>query len=336
MNDNKTAPSATASIRIRPGVDFFRVAAHVASQVASATGVPKQFVEVRDARTHRSWQFDPDTGSGAGMSDFLALQKSRSDEKTKKAQSALDVVFPGGTLVMVNVELDNKWEKRREVLRSPDPVVKSDRTSEETSQSGIVRDGASGTGDGQESIATRGTQSTSKNKTRDRTFDTNNGELESGKLAPDIKRITSAILIDANNPDLAGQRDAVLNAFKGIIGWDPNRGDPEPEILQAPFPEPEEFVAPPGPHVMDIVREWGPTAGQIIGVILVLLFLRGMLKRTAPAKNTAKRQAAVEVEEDLAPEEAARRIRQEIEKTISDDPAAISRLLESWLSEQKA
>ncbi len=74
-------------------------------------------------------------------------------------------------------------------------------------------------------------------------------------------------------------------------------------------------------------------------MILVLLFLRSMLKRTAPAKRTAKRTAqsgTEEVEEDLAPEEAARRIRQEIEKTISDDPAAISRLLESWLSEQKA
>ncbi len=41
-------------------------------------------------------------------------------------------------------------------------------------------------------------------------------------------------------------------------------------------------------------------------------------------------------EENLSPEEQQKRMRREIERTIAGDPAALARLLESWLMEQKA
>ena len=41
-------------------------------------------------------------------------------------------------------------------------------------------------------------------------------------------------------------------------------------------------------------------------------------------------------EEDLAPEEQQRRMRREIERSIANDPAALAKMLEAWLLEQKA
>jgi hypothetical protein len=41
-------------------------------------------------------------------------------------------------------------------------------------------------------------------------------------------------------------------------------------------------------------------------------------------------------DENLPPEEAAKRMRREIERAIGEDPATISRMLERWLAEQKA
>lgn len=336
-DDHLYAPSATASIRIRQGADFFQVAPHAAAVVASAVGISKQFVEVRDARTHRKWQFDPDKANSGNMNDFLALQKSMSDALTREAQSALDAVFPGKTLVTVKVELDNNWEKRREVLRPTEPVVMSDRTSKDTLENGLQDRGgdpsiASGINDGQESPAASGPTSKSKNETRDRTFDTNNGEREIGKLAPDVRRITAAVMIDEGDATLASRVEDIREVVMNITGWE-IREDVAVKVF--PFPEPEPIEAPAGPGLTDMLREWGPTIGQVLGVLLVLLFLRGMLKRADPVKSPAGAGGAGDVEEDLEPEEATRRIRSEIEKTISEDPAAISRLLESWLAEQK-
>jgi hypothetical protein len=66
------------------------------------------------------------------------------------------------------------------------------------------------------------------------------------------------------------------------------------------------------------------------------MFLRGLLKRAAQTGRQARTGIADEDEKEVGPEEATRRVRTEIEKAIAEDPAAISRLLETWLAEQKA
>ena len=185
----------------------------------------------------------------------------------------------------------------------------------------------------------RGNTSTSRNETRDRTFDTNNGERQVGKLAPDIRRITSAVFIDTS---LSAEQSTIVAVLEPIIGHDETRGDPPtiPLVTDFPVPEPMEIAAGPNimsaPGIMDLVRDWGPTIGQIIGVLLVLMFLRGLLKRAAQTGRQARTGIADEDEKEVGPEEATRRVRTEIEKAIAEDPAAISRLLESWLAEQKA
>jgi flagellar biosynthesis/type III secretory pathway M-ring protein FliF/YscJ len=74
------------------------------------------------------------------------------------------------------------------------------------------------------------------------------------------------------------------------------------------------------------------------------MFLRGLFKRTGTSAaiaadgggggGAAGGKAEV-AEENLTPEEQHKRMRREIERSIATDPAALAKLLETWLTEQK-
>ena len=68
----------------------------------------------------------------------------------------------------------------------------------------------------------------------------------------------------------------------------------------------------------------------------MVLFLRGLFKRSRKAAPAAAAPAAEPAEVDLAPEEQQRRIQREVERSIAGDPAAMAKMLETWLMEQKA
>jgi hypothetical protein len=88
---------------------------------------------------------------------------------------------------------------------------------------------------------------------------------------------------------------------------------------------------------MSMVDRFGPMVGQVLAVVLVLLFLRGLLKRNtvSVARVAAPATAASPEPEVVSPDAKARQVRREIEQAIADDPASISRLLETWLTEPK-
>jgi len=76
-----------------------------------------------------------------------------------------------------------------------------------------------------------------------------------------------------------------------------------------------------------------PIGGQVISVLLVLLFLRGLLKRSK-AETRAASTAASRESKDEDPARASRSMRRQIEKAVEQDPASVSRLLEAWLSDK--
>ena len=84
----------------------------------------------------------------------------------------------------------------------------------------------------------------------------------------------------------------------------------------------------------DMALEYAPVIGQLLGVVIVVLFLRGLFKRSRKASPAAAPAADV-AEVEVAPEEQQRRMRREIERSIADDPAALAKMLEAWLMEQK-
>jgi flagellar biosynthesis/type III secretory pathway M-ring protein FliF/YscJ len=132
---------------------------------------------------------------------------------------------------------------------------------------------------------------------------------------------------------------------KAIVGWDPARDKPDAfSTLVGEFaPIEMEVDVATGPGFAEVALRWGPTVGQILGVFVVVMFLRGLFKRGAGAAASAgdvggsapTRKNQVD-EANLSPEEQQRRMRKEIEHSIATDPAALAKLLEAWLAEQKA
>ncbi len=322
--DHEQRASAAVVLRLKPGVPFEAVA-RASSAIASAQlMVPQPNIEVVSAAGNLRWRFDPDREAGGGSSEFLALQRSIGDDRTRAAQERLDQLWPGKTSVSVTVELDPAWEITSEKMVPAEALVRSEKFKKDETGTKAVDGDA---------------RNTSKNETRDREFVTEVGERRSGKLMPEIARMTVAVLYDPSLEQSPGfVKDDLVNAVKAIVGWDPARDKPEAfsTLVGAFAPVEMPAASEPGGGVAEVALQWGPTAGQILGVVVVVLFLRGLFKRSgrAPAA-AADTPEAGEREENLTPDEQQKRMRREIERSIASDPAALAKLLETWLVEQK-
>ena len=336
--DNEQRPSATVVLKLRSGVSFDAVARAASSIAPSQLMVPQANIEIVGASGLPRYRHDPDRETGGGTSEFLALQRSMAEERTRLAQERLDQLWPGKVSVSVGIELDPAWEVRSEKVVPTEALVSSETSKKDnTVTPGKAADASS---------------ATSKNETRDRKFVTEIGERRTGKHMPDVKRMTVAVLYDPSIEQTKGwtSKDDLVNTIKAIVGWDPARDKPEAfSTLVAEFAPVDLGVeTTDGPGFADVALRWGPTIGQIFGVIVVVMFLRGLFKRSAPARaagggagggggggggESAKAEIA---EENLTPEEQQKRMRREIERSIANDPAALAKLLETWTVEQKA
>jgi flagellar biosynthesis/type III secretory pathway M-ring protein FliF/YscJ len=234
--------------------------------------------------------------------------------------------------VSVIVELDPQWEVRSEKVLPTDPIVRSEHISKDSTDSAAK---------GGDPDASRNTSRTEK---QDREYVTEIGERRTGRLAPEIKRLAVAVLYDKALEDSAGfDKEKLVSAVKAIVGWDSQRDSAESfSTMAGEFvpPEAEEAAAATNGFA-EIALRWGPTVGQAFGVLVVVLFLRGLFRRAgrgrAPAIDTVEGMASVGAsEEQVSAEERQKRTRREIERTIANDPAALAKMLESWLTEQKA
>lgn len=332
--DNETRASATVVLRLKPGMAFDMIARNAASVASSQLQVPLENIDVVSATGGQRWRYDRDRDAGSGSSEFLGLQRNMSEERTRLAQERLDQLWPGKTSVSVNVELDPSWEVRSEKVIPEKDLVRSEKVTKDNS----VTPGKD---------ASDASKGTSKNETKDREFVTEIGERRTGRMAPDIKRMTVALLYDRSletNAQSGFSKEDLKKAVKAIVGWDPKRDSDEAfSTLASDFAPLAEMPAEgSGPGIADLALRWGPTVGQVLGVVVVVLFLRGLFKRSGKAAAAAAGAssggfAKEEVkEENLTPEEQQKRMRREIERSIATDPAALAKLLEAWLLEQKA
>lgn len=340
--DAEQRASATVVLRLKPGVAFEPLARAAASLASSQLMVPQQNIDVVSAAGNLRWRYDPDREAGGASSEFLALQRTIGEDRTRAAQERLDQLWPGKTSVSVIVELDPEWQVVSERVLPSEPLVRSEKIKkdETTTTAGKGADGEGG--------------NSTRNETRDREFVTDIGERRSGKLMPELKRMTVAVLYDRSLEQTQGfQKEDLVNAVKAIVGWDPVRDRPEAfRTLVGDFtPYPLEPATAPGPGIAEVALRWGPTVGQALGVIVVVLFLRGLFRRAGrvaavPAAAAAGGRsggagnaggpAPADADESLPPEEQQKRMRREIERSIVSDPAALAKLLETWLVEQKS
>src|SRR5262249_35382918 len=226
-----------------------------------------------------------------------------------------------------------------------DPGVGSEQTTKDSTQSGASPAGRGG--DPSTSAAppapAAGARSETKKETTKRDYLPDIGERRSGKVAPEIKRLTVALLYDQALEKKAGFKDDLVKVVKSIVGWDQSRDDKDgfstlAEEFRPAAPE-AGAAAAAGPGMLARALGWARTIGQVLGLLLVLLFLKGLLKqpraraRAAAGAGPAGVEGADTDEGELPPEEQQKRMRREIERAIASDPAALAKMLERWLAE---
>jgi len=312
---------ATVVIRLAAGVPFESTARSAASIASSQLMIPLQNIDVVSTTGGQRWSYNPDRDAGGGSSEFLALQRDISDARTRIAQARLDQLWPNKTAVQVTVELDPEWTITSE-KKYDEGVITKEELTKDTTDGAAQADGSAG--------------SKSKNEQRTKEYATGVTESRTGKMMPDIARMSVALLYDKTLTDDADFDPAALEkTVKAIVGWDKSYDESHFSIMKGTFQPPAEPPAPyAGPGITEVALQYAPMAGQLLGVVIVVLFLRGLFKRSA--RSSASQDAlAVAPEEPLGPEEQERRMRREIERSIASDPAALAKLLETWLMEQK-
>lgn len=323
---NQLQAKATVVLRLRAGVAFESTARAAASIAASQLMIPMRSIDVVSATGGNRWTYNPDRESGGGSSEFLKMQRGISDERTRLAQQQLDQLWPGKITVQVSVELDPKWEVRSEKVLPKEPLLKSEDTTKDSTDNPTAEDAAAG--------------GKSKNEKKTREYVTEIGELRTGSMMPEIRRMSVAVLYDKSlsESDADFNEDRLKQTVKAIVGWDPDRDRDEAfSTLVATFaPPPEQLTDFGGPGIGDVAMQWAPMVGQLLGVIVVVLFLRGLFKGSKRPATSADEPEPEIPEEDLAPEEQQKRMRREIERSIANDPASLAKMLEAWLMEQKA
>lgn len=327
-------PSATVILRLQPGTPFRDIAQAAANVAASQLLIPLENVTVHSSTGAQKYNYDPDHDAGGNSSEFLNLQRKLGEDKAMMAQARLDQLWPGKTSVAVTVELDSNWEITSQKMLPTEPIVSTEKSTKDKTEK------TQGKTDPNASSTEPSPKDSQSNTTSDRTYVTDIGEKRSGKMAPDIKRMTVAVLYDKSLEKVEGfSPEDLKKAVKSIVGWNSKR-DVEDDFSTLPGDfQPLELGTDlaTGPGFADLALRWGPTVGQILGVIVVVMFLKGLFKRSGkPAVNDEPLIAARAKEENLTPEEQQKRMRREIERSIANDPAALAKLLESWLTEQKA
>jgi len=332
--DADQKPSATVALRLRQGSSFREIARSAASLVASQLGIPLPNVEVVSTTGAMRYQYDPESEAGGNSSDFIALQRSLGAEKARQAQERLDTMWPGKTSVAVTVELDPQWEITSQRVVPTEQVVSSEKTVKDSTTTNPGKNAENG------AAGDSGPNTTKKSETKDLAFVTDIGERRSGRLAPEVKRMTVAVLYDRSLEKAEGfSPEALVKAVKSIVGWDKRRDQEEDFTTLVGDIQPMDYAveAPSGPGFADAALRWGPTVGQILGVIVVVMFLRGLFRRSTVGVTSTASASRLEPRDDKQnPEDQHKRMRREIEKAIENDPAALAKLLESWLTEQKA
>lgn len=331
--DQETQPRASVLLRLRAGSSFRRIAVAALEAASAALGVAPEHVVIVNTSTHERYAKDSASGSTVDSSEFLALQRARSDELTDRAQSILDRLYPDRARVQVVVDLDPSWEVRQEKIVPSTPIIVTDKSTKTDSVD------ASAGASGDPSAATAATEasgprSTKKDSTTERSYEPFSGTSSKGLLSPDIRRLTVALVLDETlqlGPDKVAN---VENLVKQCVGFTADRDGFAIHVEKLP----EVAVdAVPVSSGLESLQDYAPVVAQVVAVVVVLLFLRSMLRRATVKPVQPGPPPAEDLPEDqLPPEEGLRRMRRDIEQAITEDPAAVSRMLEAWLTEVKS
>ncbi|GEM_PF-2072268 len=356
---------ASVTVRTRPGVSLGPYIPAIVNLVSGAIErlEPKN-VRVVDARTGRLYTTS-ENGEG-GLASGMEKVKSLTEYLEKRAQTFLErALGPGHSAVMVHLDVDMKAMEEKVEEKDPDSkVVLHERSSTETSTTtggaagGApgVGNAALGSGSGPGSFAKAAGPSKSQEE-KEREYDYKKTTQVIRDPGGKITRMTTSVQVDSDYlkkmvldslsagakdkkaaPDparvakaLREQVAKITQLVKTAVGFDEKRGD-QVTVETIPFARPVvEEVATGG---LPLGRMIGYGA-QVLGALVVLLFLRGLLRSSRkPLLEPVTSTGSKEEKSRIDPVQERKRLRREIERTVAEDPGAVGRLLVGWLQEK--
>ncbi|MFO1054258.1 MAG: hypothetical protein U1F36_18725 [Planctomycetota bacterium] len=235
-----------------------------------------------------------------GVDGFLDLERRLAEERRSRVQGMLDRLWPDRAFVTVGVELDPRWVSSEERIQPEQPALIEDERGS----------GAGGS--------------------RRRSLEPFSGERQVTLLAPEIRRVSAALVLDAAIARDPRQQQRIVDAVKKALG--PVRGqDADVEVLVESF-APRDSAAP-----SRAVVAIDPRPEQDVTVFAASIALSALgvawfwLHRSRRRRERAATVA--EVPPPVPPSEATRARRSAIEQAIQEDPVFASRLVESWMAE---
>ncbi len=355
---------ASVTVRTRPGVSLAPYIPAIVNLVSGAIErLEPENVRVVDARTGRLYTTSED--GGGGLASGMEKIKTLTEYLEKRAQNFLErALGPGHSAVMVHLDVDMKAVEEKVEEKDPDSkVVLREHSSSETSTSSGTAGGppgvgnaALGSGAGPGSFA-KAAGPTKSQEEKEREYDYKKTTQVIRDPGGKITRMTTSVQVDSDYlkkmvlqslaaaskdkkapPDpalvqkaLRDQVAKITQLVKTAVGFDEKRGD-QVTVETIPFAQPEvEEVATGG---IPLGRMIGYGA-QILGALVVLLFLRGLLRPSRkPLLEPVKSQTGKEEKSRIDPAQERKRLRREIERTVAEDPGAVGRLLVGWLQEK--
>lgn len=344
---DKNRSTATVTITVAPGFNFQDAAELALDMTAGDLSFPRDSVIVRDSESSEMYRHsDKGAGSASGKG-FLRMQEDWEYRLQTKANRVLAEVYQDNVRVVVNVALDPNLVEKTGVNIPEEGITPNfiETTNKNTEEGTSAVHSAGPPEDAQAAtqVAPAKPAKTSDKIEKKETDPKLYGTKIETQMAPHITRITASVVLNeeifADPTVQEAERTKIREIVNNTIGIDETRdGVDAVTVAFGKFAPPPPIAEPVGMDYMQTVRDFAPAVGQVLAVLLVILFLRGMMKRVQPKSVLADATGSDldDEPENLAPEEAARRMRKEIEKAIGEDPAAISRMLDNWLTEQRA
>ena len=356
---------ASVTVRTRQGVSLAPFVPAIVNLVSGAIErLEPENVRVVDARSGKLYT---SIGNQAGgLAAGVEKVKGFTEYLEKRAQTFLDrALGPGRSAVMVHLEMDMKALEEKVEERDPDSkVVLHERSSSQSSQSAPLTGGPPGVGNaalGSGSGPGGFTQASGPSKNqeeKERDYDYKRTTQLIRDPGGKITRMTASVQVDSDflnklaadslgagavpdkktKPDPALVRKAVKDQVakitqlvKAAVGFDEKRGD-QVIVETIPFARTEVEELSTGGLPLGRMIGYG---AQILGALVVLLFLRGLLRSSRkPLLEPVSTAAGKEEKNRIDPSLERKRLRREIERSVAEDPGAVGRLLVGWLQEK--
>lgn len=352
---NEKPATASIMIKLRPSTQLSpqQVKGIVNLVAHSIQGLKPENITVVDnfARVLNDDQNENSGLAGPVAMTQLDMTKKVQDDLQKSLQSLLEQVLgPGKAAARVNVELT--FDQRTLDRQTFEPVVDDKgiiRSSQDVSESykgtsPVSPGGVPGTTSNIPGYVTNNnTQSNYEKKEAIRNYEINETKEKVVAAPGSIKRLTVAVLVDANINK--AQQDSIAKTVASAIGINPTRGDTvsvesisfNTELADKQLKEEQEY------EKQQALAFWTKIGLAALAAIAILYMTYMYYRRKQQRKEELEalnmmryeEEAATEIPEELPEEERERNEQREaIEKMAKSNPDDVAQLLKVWLAEE--